>query len=235
MRVGTISPAGVAVLALLAPVPLVAARPPRLHSCRSVGVAAGRASDLRTTYRCSYARRTIGRLLEKGVAGLPKRGRWACSRKGHTWTCSRVRPRRRRGRIAFEFTADKPQPQPPAGKFAPPPAPVDPLLRCVDLWNADSANLASIGYHLAYHHQVTRVWIFELPPTEPGVAPRCVVIAVVPETDPEFGNDGEVSRVLGGWSLMATIAEIGDPVDVQRRAGTNANASMLADGRLALP
>jgi hypothetical protein len=44
-----------------------------------------------------------------------------------------------------------------------------------------------------------------------------------------------VSRTIGGWALMATVPELGDPVDVQRRAAGNANASMLSSGRLTLP
>jgi hypothetical protein len=34
---------------------------------------------------------------------------------------------------------------------------------------------------------------------------------------------------------MATVPELGDPADVQRRAGANANASMLPSGQLTLP
>jgi hypothetical protein len=113
-------------------------------------------------------------------------------------------------------------------------SPVNPLQRCVDLWNDDYANVATIGYHLAYHHHVTRVWIFEVA-AGVGAAARCAVIGVVPETDPEFGNDGEVSLPQGGWELMANVAELGDPLDVQRRAATNSNASMLPSGELALP
>ena len=71
-------------------------------------------------------------------------------------------------------------------------------------------------------------------PNPAGAAP-CAVIGVVPETDLEFGNDGEVSLINGGWALMATVPELGDPVDVQRRAGANANASMLPNGQLTLP
>jgi hypothetical protein len=106
------------------------------------------------------------------------------------------------------------------------------LQRCVDLWNGDGVNLAIIGYHLAYDHHVSRAWVFDVP--NAGAAPRCAVIAVVPETDPEFGNDGEVSNTVGGWTL-AQVSELGDAVDVQRRAGADANASMHQTGLLALP
>ena len=80
---------------------------------------------------------------------------------------------------------------------------------------------------------VTRVWIFELP--NPAGAARCAVIGVVPETDLEFGNDGEVSLLNGGWALMATVPELGDPVDVQRRAAANANASCCPAGNWPCP
>ena len=126
-----------------------------------------------------------------------------------------------------------PDPVPIHAAEEPKQSPVNPLQRCVDLWNADAVNVATIGYHLAYHHMVTRVWIFELP--NPGGAARCAVIGAVPETDLEFGNDGAVSLLNGGWALMATVPELGDPVDVQRRAAANANASMLPSGQLALP
>ena len=226
MRMGTTVAAGLGALALLAPAPASAAPARALRGCRSVRVAAGTASHVRTTYRCRFARQALAGLLHRGASELPRRrptrNRWGCSRKGKTWTCGRKRPHRRRGRIQFRFT-----------RAEVPPSPVDPLQRCVDLWNSDYANLATIGYHLAYHHMVTRVWIFELP--NPAGAARCTVIGVVPETDLEFGNDGEVSLINGGWALMAAVPELGDPVDVQRRAGANANASMLPDGQLTLP
>ena len=219
-------------MALLAPAPSAAARAPHLRSCRAVRVADGKAAHVRTTYRCGYARGMLDRLLDDGISALPKRGRWACSSKGHLWTCNRKRPRRLRGRIVFRFTAAQPKPVKPPPPI-PLPIPVNPLQRCVDLWNADAVNLATIGYHLAYDHKVSRVWLFEVP--NPGTTPRCAVIGVVPETDLEFGNDGEVSRTIGGWALMATVPELGDPVAVQRQAGGNANASMLPTGRLTLP
>jgi len=219
-------------MALLAPAPSAAARAPHLRSCRAVRVADGKAAHVRTTYRCGYARGMLDRLLDDGISALPKRGRWACSSKGHLWTCNRKRPRRLRGRIVFRFTAAQPKPVKPPPPI-PLPIPVNPLQRCVDLWNTDAVNLATIGYHLAYDHKVSRVWLFEVP--NPGATPRCAVIGVVPETDLEFGNDGEVSRTIGGWALMATVPELGDPVAVQRQAGGNANASMLPTGRLTLP
>jgi hypothetical protein len=230
MRAGTIVVASIGALALLLPAPAAVARQPHTHACRAVRVEGGKASRVRTTYRCSYARSALHRLLAGGVDGLPARGRWRCARKGGAWTCRRTRPRRRRGSIAFRFTAKAPAPQP--GQ-PPLPPPVSPLQRCIDLWNGDGVNLAIIGYHLAQDHHVTRVWVFEVP--NAGAATRCAVIAVVPETDPEFGNDGEVSNTIGGWTLMAQVPELGDAVDVQRRAPANANASMLPTGALALP
>jgi hypothetical protein len=219
-------------MALLAPAPATAARAPRLRSCRAVHVETGKAAHVRTTYRCAYARGALDRLLGDGVGGLPKRGRWACSRKARRWTCNRTRPHRLRGRIVFRFTAEQPKPPKPP-PTSPPPVPVNPLQRCVDLWNSDPVNLATIGYHLAYDHKVSRVWVFEVP--NPGAAARCAVIGVVPETDLEFGNDGEVSRTIGGWALMASVPELGDPAAVQRQAAANANASMLPNGSLSLP
>jgi len=223
-------------LALLGAAPATANRGPALRSCRSVRVAGGQASHVRSTYRCRYARKALGSLLYDGTFGLPRRrptrNRWGCARDGKTWTCSRKRTRGRRGRILFRFERAKEEGYDTPPK--PPPAPVNPLQRCVDLWNADSVNLATTGYHLATHHQVTRVWIFEVAGAV-GAASRCAVIAVVPDTDAEFGNDGEVSLPQGGWALMATVSELGDPVDVQRRAAANANASMLATGALSLP
>jgi hypothetical protein len=222
-------------LALLAPTSASATSTPVLRGCRSVRVTAGVASHVRTSYACRYARRALAGLLYDGVFGLPRRrptrNRWGCARRSATWTCSRKRSRHRRGRILFRFTrAAEPKPQKPP----PTPPPVNPLQRCVDLWNGDPVNVATIGYHLAYHHMVTRVWIFDVA-AAPGAAARCAVIGVVPETDLEFGNDGEVSLPQGGWALMATVPELGDPVGVQRQAGANANASMLPSGQLALP
>jgi hypothetical protein len=232
MRLGTTFAAGIGALVLLVPASGTTARTPRLRSCRAVRVADGRAAHVRTTYRCGYARGVLDRLLDDGVGGLPHRGRWKCSRRAPLWTCKRTRPRRLRGRIVFQFTANRPKPQKqPPTSLEPPP--VNPLQRCIDLWNGDAVNLATIGYHLAYHHMVTRVWVFEV--SNPGATPRCAVIAVVPETDPEFGNDGEVSLTVGGWAQMANVPELGDPADVQRRAAGNANASMLPTGRLTLP
>jgi hypothetical protein len=82
MRLGTTVAVGIGALVLLAPAPSAAARAPRLRSCRAVHVADGKAAHVRTTYRCGYARGTLDRLLEDGIGGLPKRGRWACARKG---------------------------------------------------------------------------------------------------------------------------------------------------------
>ena len=233
MRLGTTFAVGIGALALLAPAPSTAARAPRLRSCRAVRVADGKAAHVRTTYRCGYARGTLDRLLEDGVGGLPRRGRWACSRKAPPMDLQ-PRPARVAGAEGSCSSSlpnsPKPQKPPPA---SPPPVPVNPLQRCIDLWNGDSVNLATIGYHLAYHHMVTRVWVFEVP--NPGATARCAVIAVVPETDLEFGNDGEVSLTIGGWALMASVPELGDPIDVQRQAAGNANASMLPTGRLTLP
>jgi hypothetical protein len=223
-------------LALLGAAPATANRAPTLRACRAVRVTGGEASHVRTTYGCRYARKTLTALLYDGTFGLPRRrptrNRWGCAHTGKAWRCSRKRAHGRRGRILFRFARLKEQGDQAPPK--PPPVPVNPLQRCVDLWNSDSVNVATIGYHLAYHHQVTRVWIFDVA-AGVGAAARCAVIAVVPETDLEFGNDGEVSLPQGGWALMATVPELGDPKDVQRRAGANANASLLPSGQLALP
>jgi hypothetical protein len=99
---------------------------------------------------------------------------------------------------------------------------------CIERWNADDANYNYFGVHLYNDHGVRRVWVFQLS----TAAPRCAVIAVVPETDPEFGNAGEVSNPSGGWSFMNQVPELGDPIAVQRQAPANANTALEPSGRL---
>jgi len=124
-------------------------------------------------------------------------------------------------RIHFVLTVqvgDDSTPPPPTTLPTP-----NPLQRCVDLWNNDPVNRALIGYHFYYHHSIRRFWVYRLP------SGRCAFIGVVPASDLEYGNDGEVSVPTGGWAFMADVPELGDPKLVQDQATANSNATLSGD------
>jgi hypothetical protein len=116
---------------------------------------------------------------------------------------------------------------PPPPATLPTPNPLlptpNPLQPCVDLWNGDAVNRALIGYHFYYNHSIRRFWVYQLP------SGRCAFIGVVPISDAEYGNDGDVSVLTGGWAFMADVPELGDPKVVQDQASANANATLSAD------
>ena len=68
-------------------------------------------------------------------------------------------------------------------------------------------------------HGIRRLWVYTLP------SGRCAFIGVVPTSDLEYGNDGEVSVAGGGWAFMSDVPELGDPKAVQAQAVPNANAT----------
>jgi hypothetical protein len=213
------------------------AKAARLHSCTSIAVRKVDASRIRTDYRCAYARAVLRRLLSKGLSRLPqpkpRSGKWGCVPRGLDRVCKRYLRKRRAvtKRIVFRPRFGPTAPPTPVPAPPPAPSPPDPVQACVERWNADVANYTYFGQHLYNDHGARRVWVFQVPTTPV----RCAVIAAVPETDPEFGNAGEVSNASSGWSFMNQVPEIGDPVTVQRQAGTNANASLQADGRVVRP
>jgi hypothetical protein len=185
-------------------------------------------SRIRTSLRCAQAHKVLKTLLRHGTDDLPHRRarsrRWGCSAQGtDRWSCTR---RTRAGRLRLSFRVA-------AVTVPPPPKPVDPVLTCVNRWNQDPDEVNTLGYHLAVHHGVTRVWVFQL---QTAGGPRCAVIAVVPAGDLEYGKDGAVSRFsTTGWDIMDSVVELGDPVAVQSQAPANANATLLTSGTLSLP
>jgi hypothetical protein len=52
---------------------------------------------------------------------------------------------------------------------------------------------------------------------------------VVPASDLEYGNDGEVKVAGGGWAFIADVHELGDSRVLQGQATANANATLSAD------
>ena len=226
---------GTAGIAMLAPggavAPSSAAARPGLRSCvdtqQQVKKSSLLVTHIRTNYPCSYARRKLRALLRRGVDAIPESkahsGRWGCS-AGPSWTCRKY-PRHGKPskRIRFRLTVQR-----SSGSGPPPNPAANPLQACVDLWNGDAANRALIGYHFYYHHGIRRLWVYKLP------SGRCAFIGVVPTSDLEYGNDGEVSVAGGGWAFMSDVPELGDPKAVQAQAVPNANATIGASGAVTL-
>jgi hypothetical protein len=231
-KVPVLSAAAASLVLMGAVPPAVAAR--GFHGCQNFRTRAGRVTNVHSQYGCQYTRKKLRSMLHRGVARIPSArahsGRWGCRLAGQTWSCGKY-PHRgkpvRRIRFRLEIEIDSGGDGPPSGGG--PPAPVNPLQRCADLWNGDTLNRNLFGYHIYTHHGVRRLWVFALPHST-----RCAVIAVVPATDPEFGNDGEVSGPGGTWAFMKDVPELGDPVAVQTQAFANANASLAADYSLKL-
>jgi hypothetical protein len=220
MRMAPTLVAGIATLALVgaAPVPGAQARG-KVHSCRPVDAGELLASRVRTEYPCSFARARLFSLLGNGLAGIPRpkarSGRWGCRADQSSWNCSKY-PRRgsSRKRIRFKLTIE--------------PGPGGGIPGCVRRWNKDAENRALFGFHLYYHHNVRRLWVFLLP------SGGCVFVAVVPPDDAEYGNDGQVSVPGGGWAFLVDAPELGDTKALQGKAPANANASLAADGSVKL-
>ena len=186
----------------------------RLHACKPVRVDELHATRIRTEYRCPRARAKLVSLLGKGVAAIPPSkagsGRWGCSGSPAGFSCAKSpRHGRPHKRIRFRLTISQ---GPPGG-----------VKGCVDRWNRDGANRALFGSHLYGHHGVRRLWVFNLP------SGRCAFVAVVPATDAEFGNDGQVSVPGGGWAFLVNVPELGDPRVVQTQAAAKANATLRAN------
>jgi hypothetical protein len=232
MRMAPTLVAGIATFALggVVATPAVASGRTKLHVCADLQVQRKHstllATRIRTNYGCSYARKKLEDLLHKGVNRIPRSrarsGRWGCTSGDVGWTCRRyLRGGRHTRRIRFVLTV-----QVGGGSMPPPPTTLptpNPLQRCVDLWNGDPVNRALIGYHFYYDHSIRRFWVYQLP------SGRCAFIGVVPASDPEYGNDGDVSVPTGGWAFMADVPELGDPKMVQDQATANANATLSAD------
>lgn len=227
MRIWWILAAGVASIALmgLGGAPGVAAG--TLRACPKLTTSAGKVTNIHTELRCGYARKKVRSLLHRGADRIPEvrkhSGRWGCRLGDVTWTCRKYPKHGRAGkRIRFRLTAEA------GGGTPPPPAPVNPLARCVTLWNDDEGNRAVFGYHFYQAHNIRRLWVYILPST------RCAVIGVVPASDYEYGLDGEVSNPAGGWVLMNAVPELGDPKAVQAQAPANANANLNVDYSVSL-
>jgi hypothetical protein len=232
MRMGATFVAGIATLALGGVVATpVASGKAKLRACADVQVQRKHstllATRIQTDYGCSYARRKLQRLLHKGVGRIPSSkahsGRWGCRLGAVKWTCRRyLHAGGQTRRIGFVLTvqvgSDSTPPPPPTTSPTP-----NPLQRCVDLWNGDPVNRALIGYHFYYHHLIRRFWVYQLP------SGRCAFIGVVPASDLEYGNDGEVSVPGGGWAFIADVPELGDSKVVQGQATANANATLSGD------
>jgi hypothetical protein len=231
MRVGATLVAGIATLAVGVGVATpVASGSAKLRACADIQVQRKHstllATRIRTDYGCSYARSKLSGLLHKGVGRIPSSrahsGRWGCALGAASWTCRRYpRGAGHTRRIRFVLTVQ-------VGSDSTPPAPAplppaNPLQRCVDLWNGDPVNRALVGYHFYSHHSIRRLWVYQLP------SGRCAFIGVVPATDPEYGNDGEVSVSGGGWAFLVDVPELGDPKAIQGQATANANATLAAD------
>jgi hypothetical protein len=237
MRMGATVVAGIATLALGGAVATpVASGRAKLRACADIQLQRKHstllATRIRTDYGCSYARSKLQGLLSKGVGGIPSSkahsGRWGCRLGAVAWTCRRyLRAGGQTKRIGFVLTVQvggDSTPPPPVPPPPPPPLPTsNPLQRCVDLWNGDPVNRALLGYHFYYHHLIRRFWVYQLP------SGRCAFIGVVPASDLEYGNDGEVSVPGGGWAFIADVPELGDPKVVQSQAPANANATLSGD------
>jgi hypothetical protein len=229
MRIGPTVVAGIATLALVGVATPVASGRAKLRPCADLQVQRKHstllATRIRTNSVCSYARNKLEDLLHNGVNRIPTarahRGRWGCTSGAVVWTCRRHLRGRQTRRIRFVLTVQV------GGDWTPPPPTTlptpNPLQRCVDLWNDDPVNRALIGYHFYYHHSIRRFWVYQLP------SGRCAFIGVVPASDLEYGNDGEVNVPTGGWAFMADVPELGDPKVVQDRATANSNATLSSD------
>lgn len=232
MRMAATLVAGIATLAVGGGVATpVASGSAKLRACADVQVQRKHstllATRIRTDFGCSYARTKLSGLLHKGVGRIPssraRSGRWGCALGAAAWTCRRY-PRgggqtRRIRFVLTEQVGSDSRPPPPPTKLPPP----NPLQRCVDLWNGDPVNRALVGYHFYFHHLIRRFWIYQLP------SGRCAFIGVVPASDQEYGNDGEVSVPGGGWAFLTDVPELGDSKGIQGQATANANATLAAD------
>lgn len=227
MRIGTVLGAGagavvLVVLALAAP-----ASGRALRACPKVATKSGKVTNIHTELGCGYTRKKLRSLLRRGAERIPEvhkhSGRWGCRLNDVTWTCRKYPRHGTPGkRIRFRLTVVV-----GPGDGGPPP-PVNPLARCVTLWNGDTSNRAVYGYHFYTSHNIRRLWVYLL------ASGRCAVIGVVPADDYEYGLDGEVSKPEGGWVLMNEVPELGDPKAVQAQAPAKANASLNADYSIAL-
>jgi hypothetical protein len=102
---------------------------------------------------------------------------------------------------------------------------------CLERWNADQG-ATTFGTHAYLGHKSRAAQVFRVAESQ-GQRPRgCAVVFAVSESDREYGTVGEVS-LSAGWELMNSFPVLGDPAEAQRRASSNANASLNSDGRLA--
>lgn len=227
MRIWSILAAGAASLALIGLGAPAGAAGARLHACSKFTTPAGKVTRVRSQYGCAYTRKKLRVLLHRGAERIPDprrhSGKWGCRLGDVTWTCRKYPRHGAAGkRIRFRLTVEI-----GSGGDGPPP-PVNPLTRCVKLWADDVGNRAVYGYHFYQAHGIRRLWVYLLP------SQRCAVIGVVPPDDYEYGIDGEVSNPAGGWVLMNTVPELGDPRAVQAQAPANANATLNADYSISL-
>ena len=195
-----------------------------LRACPKLTTTAGKVTNIHTELGCRYTRRKVRSLLRHGADRIPdvhrRSGKWGCRLGDVTWTCRKYPRHGPPGkRIRFRLTVE-------VGSGPPPP--VNPLARCVTLWNDDAGNRAVYGYHFYQAHNIRRLWVYLL------ASQRCAVIGVVPANDYEYGLDGEVSNPAGGWVLMNSVPELGDPKAVQAQAPANANANLNPDYSISL-
>lgn len=100
------------------------------------------------------------------------------------------------------------------------------LTSCASRWNSERAGV--FGTHAYSEHGSQQALVTTVPFEG---ADSCAVIFAVPEGDSEHGTVGEVAT-LRGWAPMQVAG--GDPGALQRRAGSDANASVAPDGTVDL-
>lgn len=100
------------------------------------------------------------------------------------------------------------------------------LLSCASRSNSERAG--ATGIHAYSEHASREALVTTL---DVEGADSCTVIFAVPEGDAEHGTVGEVAT-LRGWVPMQLATT--DPQALQRRAATEANASVSPDGAVAL-
>jgi hypothetical protein len=139
--------------------------------------------------------------------------------------------------VSFLPRDSKPEPSPgPSPTPLPKPAPKPPPApqTCLDNWNTYEkvAPNPNLGIHFyADPHGVRRAWVYLF--TDSAGEQRCAAVMVVPETDLEYGADGELSGPgpSSSWSVMSGVAGF-RPFEAQGAAAANANASLDQAGNL---
>lgn len=107
---------------------------------------------------------------------------------------------------------------------------------CRDSWNGDDIAL-SVGLHAHDGHGIRRALVERVKaPGAPNVRTKstCLVVFAAERGDGEFGTLGLVVTRFGWSQLFELGYSDGDLDALQDSASTDANASLLPDGKLAL-